>query len=83
MANELGIYDMSGNVWECCSDWTFGYSPEAVTDPTGNLSSGTTRICRGGGFAWYDYPADSRCTARDAYIPEVRNSNRGLRLVMK
>ena len=83
LANELGIYDMSGNVWECCSDWTFGYSPEAVTDPTGNLSSGTTRICRGGGFAWYDYPADSRCTARDAYIPEVRNSNRGLRLVMK
>ncbi len=48
-ANELGIYDMSGNVWELCSDWYNSYSSGSQIDPTGP-NSGTTRVRRGGCF---------------------------------
>jgi len=47
--NELGIYDMSGNVWEWCSDWKGDYSGSAERDPKGP-SSGTYRVLRGGSF---------------------------------
>jgi len=51
-ANELGIYDMSGNVWECCSDWYGNYPQTPQTDPQGPIS-GTYRIIRGGGYNSY------------------------------
>ncbi|MBO5942646.1 MAG: formylglycine-generating enzyme family protein [Bacteroidales bacterium] len=47
--NELGIYDMSGNVWEWCCDWYGGYSSSSQTNPEG-LSLGYRRICRGGSW---------------------------------
>lgn len=46
-ANELGIYDMTGNVWEWCSDWHASYSSEVQTDPAGP-ETGSYRIYRGG-----------------------------------
>ena len=49
--NELGIYDMSGNVWEWCSDWLAPYSAEAQVNPIGP-ATGEYHVYRGGGWAY-------------------------------
>lgn len=72
--NELGIYDMSGNVGECCSDWYGSYTSVAQTDPTGP-DTGIYRVRRGG--AWDDCAADCH---RVNIPPTFRGSCLGLRL---
>lgn len=78
--NELGIYDMSGNVVEYCSDWNGPYSSDAVTDPAGP-SSGSDRVWRGSG--WGAPAAYCRCSHRYNFIFSDTFNDLGLRLALK
>lgn len=78
--NELGLYDMSGNVSEWCGDWDNHFSRASQKNPTGP-SSGYHRICRGG--SWYKNAAYCRVSARETCFPKLRLPYCGLRLVMQ
>ena len=76
--NELGIYDMSGNVFEWCEDWYGGYSSGSQTNPTGP-SSGFFRVLRGG--SWYSNTKACRVSNRSNDSPGSRYSRYGFRVV--
>lgn len=78
--NELGVYDMNGNVNEWCQDWYDSYTREDQENPVCTTYSFPERVVRGGG--WESMARSSRVSTRFSFKPNERSGSVGFRLVM-
>ncbi|MBQ3634295.1 MAG: formylglycine-generating enzyme family protein [Bacteroidales bacterium] len=79
-SNELGLYDMTGNVWEWCQDWYADYPSSPVTDPLGP-ASGFSRVLRGGCYC--ALPRGCRLSFRCGDHPDYLDNLNGFRLLFR
>jgi formylglycine-generating enzyme len=78
-ANDFGLYDMTGNVWEWCSDWKGEYNKSEGKNPVG-VPLGTRKVIRGGG--WLGSPEACRVADRYSDTPDHRGHSMGFRVAM-
>jgi len=80
-ANDWGLHDKHGNVWEWCSDWYGGYTEDSVDDPGAVSGDSVYRVWRGG--SWTDPPNRLRSAYRVNYLgPAFRSHNLGFRIAL-
>ena len=77
-ANQWGLYDMHGNVWEWVSDWYAPYSKKKVIDPSGP-PSGKEKVIRGG--SWYYGAENAKSSHRRTHAPKLWGFSIGFRLI--